>query len=870
MRPAVRRCLVATVVLGCGGATCLYSGAGSIEAGGAAMRGTWSPALAFVADLLTAPIPTAGIADVRDVVLLVCAGVVLILSAMTKSALSAKSLNDSHRLIAGATHGLDPITRWMSWCASAVIGLALVSAFAAHSFDLSWGWIVRFAAGAALAIVIAIRFSPAMVRQTVGGLLAVGVLALLLSFWHRANRGYAHFSWPVGPITITGGLAGVWAALAGVLGFGFAIGRGGKLKAAGYVAACLLCVYALQQTERRSPALGLVAGWVIVAAIATWQGYPRRAIRAAICALVALMTVGGTAYVVMQARSAERETSGPIAVRRAYWQESSRFVGSHPFLGVGPDRFVIEMTKAIAPLRAEMPHVYHGNLDTAAHNEWLQAIVELGLSAGLAYAALPIGVLFLVLRSSHRLLAGATQSLVLALAAAIIVIFVCEAASINLRGPILPIWYWTLLGLMAASVEPFHAPQPAKMEKSERPAAHIRPILVAAGGLICLAIAISESLSSVDNNVASLPSVQSGGRLYPEKSLDSRYLDAVRATNVAISSPTPELRSWATDYWRVLFDLLPVYRDTTTRYAESLIHCGKRDEAKRVLESAIRGGMNPYDVSANMLYASLLENDEEGRFRCVQRALRGGVVTDDLILKYATTYWRTGKIQVDELPLARQAATTLKPALLRGATVELLRLHAVLVNQMENNDSMIPSQKLAAECYRQLERENNPYRRCHEAETDAFFRLASMFYNKGPADYREAYDCIIEAERYAVLGIAHEKIAHPDLTLGFVGGEVVPTDFPERLRSLWRLSAMLHMAVGDFRHLDLRVLASMPADHWTAEELRQERAHEAGIIRSQWGRLPQSQWPAHYGQLHQMAAEEAAPHTSQPTTKGRP
>ena len=97
--------------------------------------------------------------------------------------------------------------------------------------------------------------------QTVVGLLAVGAAALMLTIWHRADRGYAHFSWPIGPITIVGGLAAVWAALSGVWGVGLAIQRrpAGAVLALG---ACALCLYGLQQTERRSPAMGLVAACV--------------------------------------------------------------------------------------------------------------------------------------------------------------------------------------------------------------------------------------------------------------------------------------------------------------------------------------------------------------------------------------------------------------------------------------------------------------------------------------------------------------------------------------------------------------------------------------------------------------------------------
>lgn len=54
--------MVVIVVLACAGTTCLYSGAGPMDPQTAAAGGGWSPWLAAIADLLTVPIPTLGIA----------------------------------------------------------------------------------------------------------------------------------------------------------------------------------------------------------------------------------------------------------------------------------------------------------------------------------------------------------------------------------------------------------------------------------------------------------------------------------------------------------------------------------------------------------------------------------------------------------------------------------------------------------------------------------------------------------------------------------------------------------------------------------------------------------------------------------------
>jgi len=185
-------------------------------------------------------------------------------------------------------------------------------------------------------------------------------------------------------------------------------------------------------------------------------------------------------------------------------------------------------------------------------------------------------------------------------------------------------------------------------------------------------------------------------------------------------------------------------------------------------------------------------------------------------------------------------------------SLEALRVLAFICFQSSHTREAIAYQKAAAEWYHRLEIAVHPYRRGADAETDAFYRLARMNYETDPPDFAEASRAICEAERYAVLGIRHEKVALPEPALGFVGGEVVPTEYPERLRPLWRLSAILHMAVGDWRDLDMRILASIPQEQWTPESLRREKAMVAQIACLSLSKLPINKRPTHYHQLCQM------------------
>src|SRR5262249_40750061 len=121
-----------------------------------------------------------------------------------------------------------------------------------------------------------------------------------------------------------------------------------------------------------------------------------------------------------------------------------------PVFGIGPDMTACRVTTALAKQHAEMPHVIHGSFIPTLHNEWLQAIFELGIPGGLAYLAIPLVALISAALAFVRMPPGPGRSALAAGAAALAAIVVIEATSINLRGPIMSPWYWTLLGLTIA------------------------------------------------------------------------------------------------------------------------------------------------------------------------------------------------------------------------------------------------------------------------------------------------------------------------------------------------------------------------------------------------------------------------------------
>lgn len=843
MRPAFARCLVATVILGCGGATCLYSGAGPIDAGGASARASWNPVLGFVADLLTVPIPTPGIADVRDIVLMFFAAVLLGIAAL------------------GGAGGGGIGERWIRWTALVTIVLAILSAVENHSPGLSRGWIVQFAAGAAMAVVIGRRFSIAMVRQTSIGLLAIGLAAMILSLWHRSDRGLAHVTWPIGPITISAALAAVWTSAAGGWAAALAIRKAPWSAVIGSFVPALLGLYLLDQTGRRAPLLGLTVGWAALGWMVLWSWHRKRPARMGlVCAAFAAAAIL-LIYVRAQATSPIREKSGPIAARLGYWKASSAFLKAHPGLGIGPGRTAVDLTNALTADRAESPWIFEGNIDPFVHNEWLQATAELGVPGGLAYAALPLGLVWIGLRRHGRRDAEpGSRDLAWMLIAGLLTLVLTEFSSITLRGPIMPIWYWTGLGLLAALCRDAETSASVPIRSIRAGALRLGLSLGTILGLWVCFQEVAGQMAERKRDVGA--DGRMPPRLFPEKTLNDRWLAAVVVGRRAQAAGTIASDPLAIKLWRNLYELWPGYEGVPEGYADILNLAGQREKALRVARETVLGGHNPYSLEGNVLLA---EDGADRPLRCVQRALRAHAM--DPALGRIIVNWMKGagrdpvaagkKEFADELArLSRVKSGDTDDFPRRGEiSLEALRVLAFICYQSNDKREAIAYQQAAADWYRRLEAEVHRYRRAGDAEMDAFHQLAVMMIANSPPDIAGAFSAIREAERYAVLGIAHEKLAHPSPELGFVGGEVVPTEYPARLRPMWRLSAFLHLAAGSWQDIDMRILASLPPEKWTANDLNATKKELALAALKALEGLPQNHRPRYYDALAKMAGD---------------
>ena len=828
-----------------------------------------------MAEFLTLPIATAGIADVRAALLPIFAGVGLLLFALStigKRKVAGPGPSSTSRLPDGVSWDA---RRWLWWTAWAVLAISMASAMANDSIDLSWGWILRFAAGAGWALLLCRAFSAKQVRDIVVGLVIVGLFALALSIAHRSDRQLAYFSWPIGPITSTAAMAALWAAVAGGWATVAIIRRRFSAVDILSVVVFLAAIYVLQQTGRRAPTLGLLAAALWIAAVLFWSRLRTRRARLTVSTIFLFALVVAVWIVAVRLRAADESAAGALALRFEYWRIAARLIlDGHLSLGHGPDTFVVAMTNAVAPLRAVSPHFYHGNINLYAHNEWIQAALELGIPGALFYFALPMGILLFTWRHLQAVGTGiggrrktgdeSNFPATVAISAGLVAIVVTECAGITLRTAIMPLWFWTLLGLLATR-ENRAVPQATAVERGSWKVARFLGLVIAAVSFLVGAY-FDLSNARVRTDDATRPSRTGTLRLYADQTIASRRREAIIAGSAVHPKPDPVAAEEAVHRWRELHELIPGYLDTPARFADALLLAGQNKEADWVLRGALQPltESNRYEPSANALHAGLAKDRPTEQLRCVQRALRHAALSDELlrISIESASAPVVGAIFREELPMARESARNLALPDAEDGSAELLRINALSAFRSGRFDEALGDQRLAANYYAHLERSRNPYRRGHDAETDAFFALAKMLDDADRANYAEACDAIAAAERYAVLGISHQRLADPKPEYGFVIGEVVPTDFPPRLYSLWRFSSLLHLAAGKDRFLDFRIYFGLPTAEWNEPALRRELSRLAERVYEDLTRIPADRRPAHYDELPEMARRYSTPDTS--------
>lgn len=873
VRP-VSRFLLALVIGANAGAALLFSGAGAVVSSvGSITSSSWNPVLRWVGDYLTLPIPTGDITDLRDVVLPVMLGLALLTLGVGIFLRSPSALSTDRE-----TGVRNPAERWLWITTGGVMIISIMSGVVNSSFELSWGWIVRFAAGAGWALLLARLFTRDMTRMSIIGLLVIALFCLLLTIAHRADRQFAYFSWPIGPVTLTAAMASLWAALAAgsvavIVFYQRRFNRGAILS----LVTCLICVYVLQQAGRRAPALGFVTAVLLISTILIGPEFRTRRVKLMLRGIMVATFVAAASYVIIQARSKDRTTSGPIALRLAYWTVAGGLIWDRPSLGFGPDTFIVEMTNAVAPRRAESPHFYHGNITFYAHNEWIQAAVELGIPGGLFYLAVPLGPMFMAWRRlrapPQRAEANGNgrqatvsdwreRAMIVALLAGLTAVVITEAASITLRDAIMPVPYWTLVGLLASCCRetvPQDHSKNAKREilklRIEKIPAFVCTIVLTAVSIFFLGVSYLDLSNACKQTKVAEYKGEAAVRLYSKKTIAVRERVAHRASALARLQTEGSRIQEAVTRWRQLYYLIPGYWDVPARYAEALLLANQKKQARSVLDDALSPRLNAYEPAANALYAKHFTDDPVEKLRCIQRALRHSALTAELSETLAEIAADTAvnEIMQNELSSARKLASSRRAPTAADGTVELLRINAFLKFDAGQHAQALADQRLAAGYYEFLERTNDLYRRGHDAETDTFFHLAKMLYETDPANYLEAYDAIMAAERYAILGVSHHRLRAPKPEYGFLLGEVVPNAIPRRWQSLWQLSALLKVVTGHDQFLDYRILFGHTLQDWSQSVLNRELTRLARRAYEDLSRIPAEKRPKHYGLLPDMA-----------------
>jgi O-antigen ligase len=747
---------------------------------------------------------------------------------------------------------------WFEVLCAATAAVAVVSALANGTWELSRGWILWMACGAGWAVAVSRLIATDRAFQlALAGAAVVAILAAAATLWHRHILGIRYLLWPIGPITISAALGAVWAA--GGLGQVFAapgIGRRSVVPIACSVAVAALGLSLVIISGRVAAWAGLVAAVVWLGGLVILRRSRAGRWRRAGVAAAAIVLIAAGACLIRREIAARQDVAGSFAVRTIYWRAIASALPAHWLLGVGPDQFVVRATSDLARQRAEMPRVLHGTLDRAAHSEWLQTTYELGVPGGLLYLAIPVATLAAAARAYRRLPDGPRRAALAAASAGLVAIVVCEAGSVNLRYGTLPAWYWTLIGLTRAASR-----DPEQVPISPPPWAP-RPMilrLAAGGAALALLLIVANDVLAGHAHARARAAMARG---QPEAARDLLRLAAVRLgaeqwlrtrseLGEAVSALDPAV---AVDTWQELVDRCPAYPGAGGRLAEALLRAGEPAEARDVLARHF-DAVDPYDAFANMLQADAFETAWPGRIECVRRAARSKAIDGPMQRDIAN--WLSDPATLAEWHeqvrrAEADAALRPEPDWNDPLAPETLRVEAARLAAIGDVTGAARLAALAADACRELADTGNPRRRPAEAEADAWRCAAEYLFQSDPGAYAEALRMAREAERLAVLGISHERLRSP-AGGDFVGDVVIPTELPPHMRPVWRLSAKLGMAAGSERNLDLRIWSSLPEDRWTAEAAAAERAQLARELVSAFERVPPERRPPAYQRLFEMA-----------------
>lgn len=639
---------------------------------------------------------------------------------------------------------------------------------------------------------------------------------------------------------------------------------------------------------RRSAYVGAISGACFVAVLVATCRLSARATRLIALGAAGAVIVSAAAFAHAQRGDHRRETSGSLSLRFTYWRTMFAGIVDRPLFGVGPDMFVCAGATALARDRAEMPHVLHGDVEPSGHNEWLQAAYELGLPGGMAYLLLPTLVLLSGVQAWRACRDANRRGHLLACMAALVALLVTESASVNMRYPIVQAWYWTCIGLLLASARGA-APAARSMGASPAPLggrAGIAPFPYAAVAIAIACLSLADlragvhhargrALLEVDAARAFDAYRDVRWRLGATRWLAARNEQSIAgagllgqseaaASQSELEKAQPgnhELLQRALDACAQVYAVSPAYPGMAARYAGLLIRANQTDRARVILQKQLES-FDPYDPAANDLFARRFAPTATERLDCVLRSLRATSMTAEAAVFVSTQLGEAGiaeawraRVSGAERDLVRPDDADWSDAL----APEVARLHAALLDAEGDAAAAAAWQLRAAECYKRLDDSNRPRRRPAVPVADAWRWAAERTFRADPSRYREAADCAESAERYAVLGMAHEYLRDPDPSVGFVGGVVLPVEAPDHFRPVWQTAAKFRMAAGRMDNLDRRIRAALPPSRQSGQDLVTALRFLASELVDSFESIPADRRPPNYADLLTWAGRRSSP-----------
>lgn len=829
--------------------------------------------------ILAVPIRLTDVSDLRWYACAVGLVILLFRIAVSRKSSHVEVQSASPRVVTGWNR----ISKWMpEFLAGFTITWACMSALVNGTWEQSRGYIFFLAMGLGWMLVLARVTKWVGVSKLLGCLGLLVVTASVLSLIHLYAGGLRFFQLPVGPITATASFGAFWGAFASIWIADRWFSRD-QVQSARLLPTLLsiwvawMSFWLLFEARRRGAIIGVVVSISIVSCAVLWINRPSRTARMIVVAAAALVATGVLGFVWQQSRSAVRETSISLRVRFIYNEAMARMIPDRPLFGYGPDMFICEMTDELAPMRSEMPNRLHGGIDADAHNEWFQAVFELGIPGGLAYAAIPCLIIGFAIREWARSRNGERRRILLAGAAALLCLFINELSSVNLRSSTISPWYWTMLGILLGVQR--------RGDEGDLPVLPTQRIVTRVAALAGCAVIIwscfadiararahgmGRSTMYLDPDAAIGHLSNAKGRFGTSRWLSIHDYCGTAMTNLlqlrrqsATSQPTSvsssanaELAARAVKEWNVLYTRCPAYLKTGFQLAQAQDMAGDTAGAVATLKQYL-SKVYPYDRNANLLLMRIGNLSAQESLHHVLCAIKWERWEADILqiaqqllaVPEIAANW-TARVDVAQKDLANANEEQWHDPL----AIEVLRLEAFRLIATQDLVGAEKAQMEAARAIESMASRDSKFRRPSPAEADIFYLAARLVFDVNPRNYMEAYRRIDKAEKFAIRELTKDTLSDPIPGAPYVGGKVLPVDPPPSLRDVWRFSAQMLMAIkADPKQIMYRVAWSLPPERQSAADLQAEMGAIAAELVQRLSVIPEQDRPASYGRLVELA-----------------